>query len=119
MSSLDRPDTRRPISKDERVELRARIVSADARLERIGHYRDEPETHWPADIRLWFSRTPVAGESAKQVLNRWWALFEDEVNLVHQVRNRVVHYAAVTDAELLNADWLITRLMRTLEPTDT
>ena len=117
MSSLDRPDTGRPVSKDERVELRARIVSADALLGRIAHYRSEPESQWPADIHAWFSRTPVEGESAKQVLNRWWVLFEDEVNLVHQVRNRLVHYAAVSDAELLNADWLITRLMRTLEPT--
>jgi len=70
-----------------------------------------------AYIREWFSHSPVAGESPAQVLHRWWALFEDEVTLVHQVRNRVVHYAAVKDAELLNAAWLIDRLMRTLEPT--
>jgi len=87
------------------------LLEADSTLQRLATCVDLPEASWPADVLQRFSPSPSRGEPAAYHLRRWWNLFAEEVSLVHETRNRVVHQMTVSDAELQRAHWLARHLL--------
>lgn len=63
---------------------------------------------------------PAGGESGQTLdararrLRRWASLYQEELELIHVVRNRLVHGDIVTDPELLGATWLARQVLATV-----
>ena len=110
-AGLEPPDVDRALGTEERAAELAALLQADAELQQLAAFVDVAESEWPPDICALAPRSPLPAESASQFLQRWWLLFEDEVSLVHQTRNRLVHQLPVSDAELLRARWWAMRLI--------
>jgi hypothetical protein len=110
-TSLEPPNLDLALSTEERAKLLADILRMDADLQHLAVYVRVPETDWPTEIKALFSRSPLETERPADVLRRWWILFQDEVTLLHETRNRLVHQVRVSDAELLRARWLASLLM--------
>ena len=68
-----------------------------------------------------FSRTGSIGyrEPPQQRLRRWVDVYSDEINIIKEIRNRLVHEsdlrgAAVTDPEIRGAAWLARQIIATV-----
>jgi hypothetical protein len=110
-AGLQPPELERQLSTEERAEVLSELLQAEASLQRLATFVQVPEQDWPEEVRALSSRSPLRTESASDVLRRWWNLFHDEVALVHQTRNRLVHQQRVSDNELLKARWLARHLL--------
>ena len=110
-ADLQPPELDRNLSTEERADALAGVLRADATLQRLAMFVNVTESEWPGDITALFSRSRVRSEPAAEVLRRWWSLFHDEVALIHQTRNRLVHQQRAGDSELLKARWLADHLL--------
>ena len=100
-----------PLGTDERAKAMRDLLEMDAQLQLMASLTDSPRERWPAGIEEMLPATPLASEDAAEVLRRWKRLFRDEIELVHNTRNRLVHQVKVTDSELLNALTLAQQLL--------
>ena len=94
--SLQPADLDLPLDTDTRASVLVRLISRDAVLQQLSaEHAAGSSSHVPGDV-----------------LSRWWALFRDEVQLVHDVRNLAVHGMGVPDPDLRRAAWLADQLVR-------
>jgi hypothetical protein len=110
-TDLHPPGLDRTLGTDERAEVLAALLAADAELEQLVRCTKLSRDLWPDTVTARLRPSPVPHEPLEAHLKRWSNLFADEVQLVHETRNRVVHQVRVSDSELLRAHWLARHLL--------
>lgn len=90
-------------------------------IETLAELAEKPETLWTQPERELFSRTGSIGyrELPQERLQRWVNVYSDEINIIREIRNRLVHEsrlrgAAVTDPEIRGAAWLARQILATV-----
>jgi hypothetical protein len=115
------PDLGQPYDSDrDRIADRDNLIYYWFALEPLVRLAEEPESQWPEPamgLIEQFSTGSRIDDSAAR-LRRWASLYEDEINLIRDTRNRVVHGEIVTDPELLGATWLAQQILATLAGID-
>lgn len=114
------PDLGKPYSSEvERaVDIEALLAFWNL-IETLRDLAGKPASEWmPPEMNL-FSRagSAVSGEHPQQRLQRWVNLYSDEINIIGEVRNRLVHgprNARVTDPEIRGAAWLAKQILSTV-----
>jgi hypothetical protein len=114
-AGVEPPGLDRALSTDERAVLLRALLDADEFLQRAAASVELPESAWSQDVRACFSQSPIRHEPPASILQRWWNLFNEEVTLVHETRNRIVHGLSVSDAEILRAQWIARHLIEITE----
>lgn len=115
MKGLQPPGLDRSLGTDERANVLTALLTVTAELEQLSICVRLPPDKWPATVVTRLRPPPGLHESSEQQLRRWWSLFADEIALVQQTRNRIVHQLRVSDAELLRAQWLGRHLLSLVE----
>jgi hypothetical protein len=106
--------------EDERAGDLFRLIELDRRLHEWLDLASRPPYEWPADALDTVIHAPpyLAGDSPEAKLRRWASLFNEEIQIVREVRNRLVHNLRVTDGELRGAVWIAHHLLALLGPKE-
>ncbi len=108
------PELREPFqSEDERASYIIRLLDLDRRLEQLRSAAALPGSALPGSP-VWgqISQVPPdSGDSVDGRLRRWADLFVDDLEAIHQARNRVVHNTWLSDYDLRAAVWLAGKLL--------
>jgi hypothetical protein len=111
------PDLSRPYDSDrDRMADRASLTAYWYALEPLVTLASVPSGQWPNQARnliASFSAGSLATDPADR-LRRWSSLYAEEIALIRDARNRVVHGEIITDPELLGATWLARQVLATL-----
>lgn len=114
--SLTPPDLAKPYSTEaERAEAREALLLYWYVIEALTKLADQPVPQWtPQQTSLFPSSVPSGPpEPPQHRLQRWLNLYSDEINIIGEVRNRLVHTGIVTDSELRGAVYLARRVLST------
>ena len=111
---LDRPYR----DEDERAEDLLELIQLDRRLYRWLDLARRSPDEWPSTVRDDLVRAPpnVEGDSPEAKLRHWADRFGDEIQIVRDVRNRLVHSMRLGDSELRGAVWIGAHLIALVEP---
>jgi hypothetical protein len=107
------PDISVPYATEaDRANAREAVLLYSSLIEVLTHLADQTASSWSADQEVLFP----AGlrENPTHRLTRWIAAFSDEIKVIRDVRNRMVHAGVVTDPELRGAEWLARQIISTL-----
>lgn len=113
------PDLGQPYSSEaERAADREALIIYWYGIESLTRLAEKPASQWtPQEESLFPSSVPGGPpEHPEQRLRRWRTLYTDEINIIRDVRNRLVHAARttiVTDPELRGATWLARQILST------
>jgi hypothetical protein len=100
-------------SEDDRACHIVRLLELDSQLTELRSAAALPSDAlrgspvWPQISRV----PPIAGDSIEGRLHRWSNLFADDIDAIHQARNRVVHNTWLSDYDLRAAVWLADHLV--------
>lgn len=114
--TLTPPDLGKPYSTEaERADAREALLLYWYAIEALTKLADQPTSEWsPQQTSLFPSSVPGGPpEPAQHRLQRWLNLYTDEINIIRDVRNRLVHRGIVTDSELRGAVYLARHVMST------
>ena len=108
--SLTPPDLGKPYSTEtDRADAREALLLYWAAIESLIKLAKQPASQWSDQQKSLFPSLTQSGppEPPDRRLQRWLDLYTDEINLVMDVRNRLVHGGTmVTDPELRGAVYL-------------
>jgi hypothetical protein len=113
------PDLGEPYSSEaERAADREALIVYWYAIASLTDLAEKPASQWtPQEASLFPSSVPGGPpEHPEQRLRRWLTLYTDEINVIRDVRNRLVHSSAgrmVTDPELRGATWLARQILST------
>lgn len=116
------PDLGKPYtSRAERAADIEALLAFWNLIETLTELAGKPDALWTQLERELFSRTGSIGyrEPPQQRLRRWVDVYSDEINIIREIRNRLVHEsdlrgAAVTDPEIRGAAWLARQIIATV-----
>lgn len=107
------PDISVPyVTEADRVNAREAVLLYSSLIEVLTRLADRAAGSWSAGQEVLFP----AGlrENPTRRLSRWITTFSDEIKIIHEVRNRIVHTGVVADPELRGAEWLARQIISTL-----
>lgn len=107
------PDLSTPYATEvDRANAREALLVYFLLIEVLTHLADQESSSWSARQGVLF---PVGlRENPTRRLIRWITTFSDEIKVIRDVRNRIVHVGVVTDPELRGAEWLARQIISTL-----
>ena len=111
------PDLSRPYDSDrDRMADRASLTAYWYALEPLVALASVPFDQWPEQARNLIASFSVGSQTTDPAdrLRRWSSLYAEEIALIRDARNRVVHGEIITDPELLGATWLARQVLATL-----
>lgn len=112
---LEPPGLRTPYANDsERGAALAELLGACMAIEQW--LRVAAERKLTPDRSATLSKSLQPGDTPELKLERWSALFDEELRAVIDARNRAIHGVRLGDAELRGAVWLARHLLRLLDP---
>lgn len=103
------PDIRKPYpTARERTNATQDIIRYWQLIEQLMKLVDIPADDWPAKLKSLFPASVPGGppEHPQQRLERWLAVYADEIKILRTVRNQLVHVADVSDTDLRGADYV-------------
>ncbi len=110
------PDLARPYSSEaERASDREALIIYWYGIEALTNLAEQPASQWtPEQVRL-FPSSVEGGptEHPEQRLQRWLGIYTEEINVIRDVRNRLVHGGTVTDPELRGTTWIARQILST------
>jgi hypothetical protein len=107
--SLKPPDLGRPYSTEaDRAAAREALLLYWEAIKLLTKLAYQPASAWTPQQASLFPRAVRSGrpETPQQRLQRWSELYSEAIDLVHDVRSRLVHVGIVTDPELRGAVYL-------------
>ena len=107
------PDISVPyFTEEDRANAREAVILYSSLIEVLTRLADQTASTWSADQVVLFP----AGlrENPTHRLTRWVTAFSDEIKIIRDVRNRMVHVGVVTDPELKGAEFLARQIISTL-----
>ncbi len=110
------PDFGKPYSSEsERRSDREALLVYWFGIESLTSLADQPPSNWTKRQASLFPGSVEGGppERPEQRLRRWLTLYTEEINLIRDVRNRLVHGEVVTDPELQAATWIARQILST------
>lgn len=110
------PDLGKPYSSEaERGADREALVVYWYGIESLVYLAELPASRWsPEQMRMFPSSVPGGpAEHPQQRLHRWLTLYRDEVSIIRDIRNRLLHARNITDPELRGATWLARSIIST------
>ena len=110
------PDLGKPYSSEaERAADREALITYWYGIEALTRLAEKPVSRWsPEQVGLFPPSVPGGPpEHPEQRLRRWLTLYSDEVGVIRDIRNRLVHSGQVTDPELRGAAWLARTIIST------
>jgi hypothetical protein len=114
--SLTPPDLGRPYGTEaDRVDAREALLLYWNVIESLVVLADLPGSQWsPQQASLFPSSVPGGPpEPPQHRLQRWLNLYSDEISVIREVRNRLVHRGIVADSELRGAAYLARHVIST------
>jgi hypothetical protein len=110
--SLPDPDLSKPYTARERAFVRVTLLRYWQLIEQLTKLVDLQPGNWPTELKRLFPPSVPDGppEHPQQRLERWLAVYADEINILRAVRNHLAHGADVSDVDLRGAD-LIARVI--------
>ena len=115
--TLTPPDLSQPYGTEaERAAAREALLLYWYAIESLTRLADQPPAQWSPQQMGLFSGSVQEGppEPPQQRLRRWRNLYEDEINIIRDVRNRLVHGGLVTDPELRGASYIARHVISTV-----
>ena len=115
--SLTPPDLGRPYSTEaDRAADREGLLSYWDAIKVLTKLASQPASEWSPQQESLFPRSVQSGppEPPQQRLQRWISLYRDEIEIIRNVRNRLVHEGTVTDPELRGASYLARHIISTV-----
>lgn len=113
------PDLGKPYSSEaERAADREALIAYWYGIQALTDLAGKPASQWtPTETNL-FPRSVPGGhpEHPQQRLQRWVDLYSDEIKIIRDIRNRLVHgprTPIMTDPELRGAAWLARQILST------
>jgi len=110
------PDLARPYSSEaERASDREALLVYSYAIESLTNLAEQPRSQWTQEQVRPFPSSVEGGppEHPEQRLRRWLVLYTEEINVIRDVRNRLVHRGTVTDPELRGATWIARQILST------
>lgn len=108
--SLTPPDLGKPYSTEtDRAGAREALLLYWTVIEALIGLADRPVSQWSDQQRSLFQKSSESGppEAPERRLQRWRNIYQEDINLIQDVRNRLVHPGTiVTDPELRGAVYL-------------
>lgn len=110
--SLPDPDLSKPYTARERAFVRVTILRYWQLIEQLTKLVDLEPGNWSPELRRLFPPSVPDGppEHPQQRLERWLAVYADEIQILRTVRDRLAHGVDVSDVDLRGAD-LIARVI--------
>ena len=111
------PDLSQPYgSEAERADAREALLLYCYAIEILTKLVELPASKWSPEQTGAFPSSVPDGppEPPQHRLQRWFALYGDEIRLSREVRNRLVHRGIVTDPELRSAAYLARNIVATV-----
>lgn len=121
--SLEPPDIGEPYRTEaERAHARETLVLYWFALESLTRLARKPSDEWTSNQMDLFPSSVPGGppEPPQNRLARWASLFSDEIRIVGDIRNKLVHGGILADAELRGANFLARNVIATatgMEPS--
>lgn len=115
--SLQPPDLSEPYSTEaERAHAREALVLYWFAIELLMKLAQQPPDQWSSNQASMFPRSVPGGppEHPQRRLERWANLYDDEIRIIGNIRNRLVHGGLVADSELRGAIYLASRVIATV-----
>jgi hypothetical protein len=112
-----RPDLTKPYAtRTERAYDTVVFIRYWQLIEQLMKLVDMQPDAWSAEVRSLFPRSVPGGppEHPQQRLERWLAVYADEVKILRSIRNQLVHAQDVSDADLRGAVFLSRVVLSTL-----
>jgi hypothetical protein len=107
------PDISVPyFSEEDRANAREAVILYSQLIEVLTRLANQAVSTWSADQEGLFSAS--LRENPTRRLTRWVTTFSDEIKIIRDVRNRIVHVGVVTDPELKGAEFLARQIISTL-----
>jgi len=107
------PDLSRPYTTEaDRANAREALLLYSWLIEVLVRLADQAAKPWSAEQEVLFPAS--LRENPARRLSRWITTFGDEIEVIGDVRNRMVHAGTVTDPELRGAEWLARQIISTL-----
>src|SRR5579862_4593231 len=103
------PDLSQPYgSEAERAGEREALLLYYYAIEALTRLADLPASEWSPQQSSAFPSSVPGGppEPPQHRLQRWAALYDDEIRIIREVRNSLVHRGIVADSELRGATYL-------------
>jgi hypothetical protein len=116
-----RPDLNKPYStRQEREESREAIINYWRLIEFMMSLADVPADKWNAGMRGLLPDSVPGGptEHPLQRLERWLSLYNEEVQILRDVRNRIIHAIPLEDVDIRGAEWVARVILATLFGTN-
>ena len=114
--SLQPPDLGRPYSTEvERADAREALLLYWSAIELLTKLAEQPANEWsPEQVREFPVSVPGSpGRASQHRLQRWFTVYSDEINIVGDIRNTLVHGGLVADSELRGAAYLARNVIAT------
>lgn len=111
------PDLSKPYDSDrDRMKDVASLTAYWHALEPLVSLTSVPSDEWPEQARNLIASFSAGSRITDPAvrLRRWSSLYAEEIALIRDARNRVVHREIITDPELLGATWLARQVLATL-----
>jgi len=111
------PDLTKPYSTvRERAYAKLVFLRYWQLIEQLMKLVDMPPVAWPTQITSLFPPSVPNGppEHPQPRLERWLAVYGDEIRTLRNVRNQLVHAADVSDADLRVADFIARVILASL-----
>ena len=114
---FEQPDLSKPYSNEaERAAALSVLLRLSLELEQWLDAAAYPGGMSPAR-RATLSFPIIEGDNPESRISRWANLFDDELRVVLDSRNRVVHGLRLNDKEIRGAVWLAGQLLRLVDST--
>jgi hypothetical protein len=111
------PDLSKPyVTEEDRARDREALLFYEMLIEAITRLADRPDSSWSEDQRSLFPGSVPGGPAEHPLsrLQRWITIYGDEIKIIRDVRNRIVHSGIVADPEIRGAAWLARQIISTL-----
>jgi hypothetical protein len=92
----------------ERAYATAVVIRYWQLIEQLMILVDRQPDAWPTNLRRLFPSSVPGGppEHPQQRLERWFAVYADEINILRAIRDQLVHGVDVSDVDLRGADFV-------------
>jgi hypothetical protein len=111
------PDLTRPYSTaGERASATVAVIRYLQLIEQLTKLVDMQPGAWSAKLKNLFPASVPGGppEHPQQRLERWFAVYADDINILQAIRNQLVHGVDVSDVDLRGADFLARVILASL-----
>lgn len=117
------PDLSKPYTPRERAYAAVVLFSYWQLIERLMSLADIPASLWRPELNVLFHGSAPGGipEHPQGRLQRWLAVYSDEIRILRNIRNQIAQAADLSDPDLRGADYLARVILATLfgiKPTD-